>query len=194
MLARFSSLASIPASMAILALCGAAISILGCATTSTPSHLPIESESTSASHFPSRGIEVASSYGPGFAGRSTSSGETFNPNGLTAASKTLPLGSRVRVTNPDNGRSVVVRINDRGPFVNGRSLDLSRRAAQRIGLTGKGVGRVRIATVGAPSYSDATVAPPAVRRTIYPVRSRNSIRRTVVSNPVGAWLASTLFP
>ena len=58
MLARFSSLASIPASMAILALCGAAISILGCATTSTPSHLPIESESTSASHFPSRGIEV----------------------------------------------------------------------------------------------------------------------------------------
>jgi rare lipoprotein A len=107
--------------------------------------------------------EIASWYGPGFAGRRTSSGETYNPEGLTAASKTLPLGSHVRVTNPDTGRSVVVRINDRGPFVSGRSLDLSHGAAQRIGLTGKGVGRVQVTSASesieaprsAPSYRSA---------------------------------------
>ena len=88
--------------------------------------------------------EVASWYGPGFAGRRTSSGEVYNPEGLTAASKTLPLGSHVRVTNPDTGRSVVVRINDRGPYVHGRSLDLSHGAARQIGLTSAGVGRVQV--------------------------------------------------
>jgi len=117
--------------------------------------------------------EVASWYGPGFAGRRTSSGETYNPEGLTAASKTLPLGSHVRVTNPDTGRSVVVRINDRGPYVRGRSLDLSHGAAQRIGLTGKGVGRVQVASASGsveepnyrsePSYETAPVAKPASR-------------------------------
>jgi rare lipoprotein A (peptidoglycan hydrolase) len=110
--------------------------------------------------------EVASWYGPGFAGRRTSSGETYNPEGLTAASKTLPLGSHVRVTNPDTGRSVVVRINDRGPFVQGRSLDLSHGAAQRIGLTGKGVGRVQVTSATgsapAPSYETARTSRTAV--------------------------------
>jgi rare lipoprotein A len=109
--------------------------------------------------------EVASWYGPGFAGRRTSNGEVYNPEGLTAASKTLPLGSHVRVTNPDNGRSVVVRINDRGPYVRGRSLDLSHGAAQRIGLTGKGVGRVQVASASGstsePSYETAPIAKPA---------------------------------
>ena len=111
--------------------------------------------------------EVASWYGPGFAGRRTSSGETYNPEALTAASKTLPLGSHVRVTNPDTGRSVVVRINDRGPYVRGRSLDLSHGAAQRIGLTGKGVGRVHVASASGsasePSYESAPIAKPAPR-------------------------------
>src|ERR1700688_3063605 len=94
---------------------------------------------------PSRGrLEVASWYGPGFVGHVTSDGEIYNPNELTAASKTLPIGSRVRVTNPDNGRSVVVRINDRGPYVRGRSLDLSSGAARRIGVTDRGVWRVRV--------------------------------------------------
>jgi rare lipoprotein A (peptidoglycan hydrolase) len=104
-------------------------------------------------------IVKASWYGQGFAGRRTSSGERFNPNQLTAASKTLPIGSVVRVTNVENGRSVNVRINDRGPFVRGRSLDLSRSAAQKIGMTHKGVARVKVtrvkrstsvATAGAP--------------------------------------------
>jgi len=81
------------------------------------------------------------------AGRPTASGEAYDPNDLTAASRTLPLGSTVLVTNPSNGRSVKVRINDRGPYVRGRSIDLSKRAAEEIGLTEKGVGRVKITRV-----------------------------------------------
>jgi rare lipoprotein A (peptidoglycan hydrolase) len=100
--------------------------------------------------------EVASWYGPGFVGRRTSSGEIYNPEGLTAASKTLPLGSHVRVTNPDTGRSVVVRINDRGPYVRGRSLDLSHGAAKQIGLTGKGVGRVQVTSAASPPPESST--------------------------------------
>lgn len=72
------------------------------------------------------------------------SGGWFNPNALTAAHKTLPFGTRVRVTNLHNGRSVVVRINDRGPYVRGRVIDLSRRAAQVVGMTGSGVVPVSI--------------------------------------------------
>jgi hypothetical protein len=103
----------------------------------------------------SPGVVTASWYGPGFAGHRTSSGERFDPNQLTAASKTLPLGSVVHVTNVTNGRSVNVRINDRGPFVRGRSLDLSHRAAQKIGLTAKGVGRVKVTRVRHPARSTA---------------------------------------
>jgi rare lipoprotein A len=80
------------------------------------------------------------------AGRKTSSGERFNPRALTAASKTLPIGSVISVTNPRTGKSVKVRINDRGPFVPGRSLDLSRRAAEKIGIIHEGVAAVKITT------------------------------------------------
>jgi len=79
---------------------------------------------------------AASWYGPGFHGRRTASGETFNQNALTAAHKTLPFGSRVRVVNQQTGRSVVVRINDRGPFVRGRIIDLSKASAQALGISG----------------------------------------------------------
>lgn len=89
-------------------------------------------------------IATASWYGAERRGHLTSSGEAFNPNELTAASRSLPIGSHVKVTNVTNGRSVVVRINDRGPFGKGRSIDLSRAAAERIGLASKGVGRVEI--------------------------------------------------
>jgi Lytic transglycolase len=95
---------------------------------------------------PSR-IVTSSWYGPGYDGHRTSSGERFDPNGLTAASKTLPLGSSVRVTNLKNGRSAQVKINDRGPAVRGRSLDLSPAAARKIGLTKTGVARVAITPV-----------------------------------------------
>ena len=79
---------------------------------------------------------TASYYGKELAGRPTASGEKFNPSGMTAAHRTLPFGTRVRVTHSRNGRSVIVRINDRGPFVRGRSIDLSRGAARALGMGG----------------------------------------------------------
>lgn len=83
-------------------------------------------------------------YGPGFHGRRTASGEIFDTNALTMAHRTLPLGSRVRVTNLANGRSIVLRVNDRGPYVRGRIGDLSRAAATRLGFVEGGVVRARI--------------------------------------------------
>ena len=76
------------------------------------------------------------------------SGGWFNPNALTAAHKTLPFGTRVRVTHLRNGRSVVVRINDRGPYIKGRIIDLSKRAAGVIGMQGSGIARVRVEVLG----------------------------------------------
>lgn len=81
---------------------------------------------------------IASWYGPGFQGKKTASGERFNQYALTAAHKSLPLGSRVRVTNLATNDSVIVRINDRGPYVHGRIIDLSKGAAQAIGIHGTG--------------------------------------------------------
>ena len=81
-------------------------------------------------------------------GQQVASGGRFNPNALTAAHKTLPFGTKVRVTHLGNGRSVTVTINDRGPFIRGRIIDLSRRAAGVIGMTGSGVARVAVDVVG----------------------------------------------
>jgi rare lipoprotein A len=91
---------------------------------------------------------MASWYGPGFHGRQTANGERFNQNDLTAAHRSLPFGTKVRVTNMNNGRSVVVRINDRGPFVGGRAIDLSAAAARAIGLHNSGVGPVNLEILG----------------------------------------------
>jgi rare lipoprotein A len=85
---------------------------------------------------------AASWYG---SGRQTANGERFNPNGMTAAHRSLPFGTRVRVENKRNGRSVVVRINDRGPFVRGRIIDLAKGPARAIGLGG--VTRVALSVV-----------------------------------------------
>ncbi|MBX3611189.1 MAG: septal ring lytic transglycosylase RlpA family protein [Hydrogenophaga sp.] len=85
---------------------------------------------------------LASWYGAQHHGKRTASGEPFDMRALTAAHKTLPFGTRVRVLNPANGASVVVRINDRGPFTPGRVIDLSRAAAERIGLIRAGVAPV----------------------------------------------------
>lgn len=87
---------------------------------------------------------MASWYGPNFVGRPTANGEVFDPSQLTAAHRTLPFDTRVRVTNLENGRSVVVRINDRGPFKDNRVIDLSQAAAREVGLMGSGVAPVRI--------------------------------------------------
>ncbi|MEO0756716.1 MAG: septal ring lytic transglycosylase RlpA family protein [Cyanobacteria bacterium J06648_16] len=91
---------------------------------------------------------MASWYGPGFHGRRSASGEVFNQNAMTAAHRYLPFGTRVRVTNLNNGRQVVVRINDRGPFSGGRVIDLSAGAAGAIGLRSAGVGPVQLEVLG----------------------------------------------
>ena len=87
---------------------------------------------------------VASWYGPKFHGKLTASGEVFNQEKFTAAHQTLPWGSRVKVTNLANGKSVDVRINDRGPFGKGRIIDLSRAAARALGMVGQGITTVRV--------------------------------------------------
>jgi rare lipoprotein A len=89
-------------------------------------------------------VGTASWYGPGFHGQETASGETFDQHALTAAHRTLPLGTVAKVTNLETGQSVTVKINDRGPYVQGRQLDLSLAAAKQIGLTKKGVAKVKI--------------------------------------------------
>ncbi len=97
---------------------------------------------------------LASWYGGKFHGRMTSSGEMFDTNSLTAAHRTLPFGTIVKVTNLDNGRSVLVKINDRGPFVEGRIIDLSRAAARQLGMIDTGVARVSLQIVDFISPSD----------------------------------------
>jgi len=92
-------------------------------------------------------IGKASWYGPTFAWRPTASGELFDPSGLTAAHRTLPLGSRVRVTNLHNGRSVLVTINDRGPYIFRREIDLSYGAARVLGMVRQGIAQVLIELV-----------------------------------------------
>ncbi|MBC3422899.1 MULTISPECIES: septal ring lytic transglycosylase RlpA family protein [Pseudomonas] len=87
---------------------------------------------------------TASYYGSRHHGKRTASGEAFNQHGLTAAHRTLPFGSQVLVTNLSNQRSVVVRINDRGPHTRGRLIDLSRAAAEKIGMLRSGTARVRV--------------------------------------------------
>lgn len=104
--------------------------------------------STPPGYTPRSDYVEASWYGPKFNGRPTSSGERFDMYAMTCAHKKFPFGTRLRVTNPDNKRSVVVTVNDRGPFIPGRDLDLSYGAAKKIGLVEKGVGKVRIEHLG----------------------------------------------
>lgn len=91
---------------------------------------------------------IASWYGPKFHGKTTASGEKFNQYAMTAAHKILPLGTTVRVTHLDNGKSILVKINDRGPFVGDRIIDLSKGAATRLQMMGTGTARVRVQSVG----------------------------------------------
>ena len=95
-------------------------------------------------------IGLASWYGPRFHGRRAASGEIFNQHQLTAAHRRLPFGTQVKVTNLDNGKSVLVRINDRGPYVKGRILDLSRAAAHELEMTEDGTVRVKLEILSSP--------------------------------------------
>jgi rare lipoprotein A len=109
-------------------------------------------------------IGHASFYGRELAGRKTASGEVFRPDGMTAAHRSLPFGTRLKVTNLANGRSVVLRINDRGPFVRGRMIDVSQGAARVLGFASAGTARVRIERMGATAPNvpaDMAQEPPA---------------------------------
>lgn len=129
----------------------------------------------SASGYRERGL--ASWYGNKFHGRPTSSFEPYDMYKFTAAHKTLPLPSFARVTNLDNGRSVVVRVNDRGPFHDGRIIDLSYAAAVRLGMHVKGVGRVEVETI------DVEDGPRLVQAPAAPVRSGERLHRSAMPAP-----------
>ena len=105
--------------------------------------VPVRADQDDEAYPPSQ-VGRASWYGPGFAGRRTASGDVFKPEQLTGAHRTLPLGTKVRVTNLHNGRSVLITINDRGPFVRRRMIDLSEGAARELKMTGRGVAEVII--------------------------------------------------
>src|SRR5438132_13334392 len=127
----------------------------GCAAVRAPAPPPI-----------TNGVQVgvASWYGPGFHGNRTANGEIYDQYELTAAHPSLPLGTRVMVTNLENGRAVQVRVNDRGPFVDGRAIDLSYAAARTLGMVGPGTVRVRIEVLGPTTLAAAApaVAPAAL--------------------------------
>ena len=118
-----------------MALVGCLALLAGCSTTSYDS----DSEVSGRGY---RAEGTASYYGKAHHGKRTASGERFNQNALTAAHRTLAFGTRVKVTNLDNGRSVVVRINDRGPFGRGRIIDVSKAAAEQLNMLRSGTARV----------------------------------------------------
>jgi rare lipoprotein A len=137
-------------------------------------------------------VTLASWYGRGSDGRSTSTGEIFDSRRYTAASRTLPLGSYARVTNLDSGQSVVVRINDRGPYVRGRGIDLSQAAAERLGFRREGLARVRVTRLDAtasavPVELVGWTGMARVHRRYHWYRRRHS-RHTRLVNPFTGWL------
>jgi rare lipoprotein A len=153
--------------------------LTGCATArvgSPPARTPTPGPRTAVAPPPStprppaprpKGFEEtgeASWYGRQHHGKRTASGETYDMHKLTAAHRTLPLGTRVLVTNLENDRTVEVRINDRGPFVAGRMLDLSYAAAQRLGAVGAGVISVRLNVLADAASGDPPERPPPPER------------------------------
>lgn len=120
----------------------------------------------------------ASWYGPGFHGRRTANGEVFDKEEMTAAHQSLPFGTMVRVRNLDNGRMVVVRINDRGPFARGRILDLSEAAARRLGMVEAGTARVRLEILS-PGFSGAPS--PRSEKSEAPQKPAKAVRIQVAS-------------
>lgn len=132
--------------------------VVGCSTSPPPGGYRVKGRTyvplTRADGFVEVGL--ASWYGPGFHGKKTASGETYNMHAHTAAHKLLPLGTVVKVTHVGNGRSVLARINDRGPFVEGRVIDLSYALAQQLGVVGPGTATVKVEAMEGPGGS----APP----------------------------------
>lgn len=119
-------------------------------TTTTPQESIIK--------FIDKGRMLASWYGPKFNGRKTANGELFNEMAFTAASKTLPFGTLLKLTNPKNNKSVIVRINDRGPYYFSRELDLSKGAAQALGMIKKGVLRLKVEEITLSNENNPLIA------------------------------------
>lgn len=115
--------------------------------------MPIVSDALASSGQTQKGM--ASYYHDSLHGRKTASGQRYSKNRLSAAHKTLPLGTRIRVTDTKTGRSIVVKVNDRGPFAKGRIVDLSREAASELGMIGKGVAKVELKVVSMPKRGDS---------------------------------------
>mgnify|MGYP001361088407 FL=1 len=114
----------------------------------TENAVSVEEETISADRslveFVDKGNMKASWYGPGFHGRKTANGEVYDQNSFTAAHKSLKFGTLLKITNLKNNKSVVIRINDRGPYINGRDLDLSKAAASELGMVRKGVAKLKV--------------------------------------------------
>ncbi len=131
---------------------------------------------------------IASWYGPGFHAKQTANGEEFNTHELTAAHRTLQMPSLVRVTNLENGRAVVLRVNDRGPFARGRIIDVSSKAADLLGFKGKGTAKVKVETLPAESRQIAADAKAGKDTRGYEVALNGNARPANPSQPV------TLYP
>ena len=131
---------------------------------------------------------VASWYGPNFIGKPTANGEYFDGDGLTAAHRTLPMPVNVRVTNLDNGKSIVVRVNDRGPYAKGRIIDVSPRAAQLLGFYAQGTAKVRVTYVGAAELPDGHMPDitPSVIAKALPAAPTEPVRTAALQVPDGA--------
>jgi rare lipoprotein A len=127
-------------------------------------------------------VGMASWYGSDFHGKKTANGQTYNMYGLSAAHKTLPLGTRVRVTRLSNNTSVILVVNDRGPFVSGRILDLSYGAAKQLGMVRDGVAKVRISAIGSTRPRTVTASTSAQTAKRYHVRVGAFARRANAEN------------
>lgn len=133
----------------------------------------------------------ASWYGQEFHGKPTANGERYDMNALTAAHRTLPMPSHVRVTNLENGRSLVLRVNDRGPFAKNRIIDVSRRAAQLLGFETQGVTRVRVQAVARETSPREPLAPVSNAPQPPPSQASGGSRMDVETAPLPALSAST---
>ncbi len=124
---------------------------------------------------------IASWYGEPFHGRNTAAGDTYDMNAMSAAHRTIPFGTRIRVNNLDNGRSIELDVNDRGPFVPGRILDLSRGAASDLDMIGPGTARVRITVIGAATPVSARGGCVVVQVAAYRERRNAEAKRQEVA-------------
>lgn len=139
----------------IVLVVAASLTFGGCVKAPAQASYPVKHDRTAAKRKPQRKGKVfqrgvASWYGTKYHGRTTASGEPFNMHELTAAHPKLPFGTKIEVTRPSNGRSVKVRINDRGPFARGRVVDLSYAAAKRLDLVNDGIDKVEIRILKRP--------------------------------------------